>query len=77
MSEILNVFMLLDYLFPFCVTLFLNPSNLYITTNFEVILEKVPPYGRHFSSSCGGLQPLAATMGPFGPTLKQIRATFS
>ena len=26
------------------------------------------PYGRHFSSSCGGLQPLAATLRPFGPS---------
>ena len=26
-----------------------------------------PPYGRLLSSSCVGLQPLAATEGPFGP----------
>ena len=32
-----------------------------------ISLEKLPPYGRRFSSSCGGLQPLAAMVGPFGP----------
>ena len=33
-----------------------------------MILEKLPPYGRFFSISFGELQPLAATVGPFGPT---------
>ena len=32
----------------------------------EYKLEKVPPYGRHFASSWGGLLPSAATVGPFG-----------
>ena len=30
-------------------------------------LEKLPAYGRLISSSFGGLQPSAATVGPFGP----------
>ena len=38
--------------------------------NFKLILEKVPPYGRHFPSFCGGLQPSAAMVGPFGPSQK-------
>ena len=36
--------------------------------NFKKTLEKLPPYVRLFSSSCGGMQPLATTVGPFGPT---------
>ena len=32
-------------------------------------LEKLPTYGRLFSSFCGRLQPSAATVGPFGPSI--------
>ena len=31
-------------------------------------LEKLPPYGRLIPSSCGGLQPSAAAVKPFGPS---------
>ena len=31
--------------------------------NIKLELEKLPPYGRLFSSSCGGLQPSAANDG--------------
>ena len=36
---------------------------------FDVLLalEKLPPYGQLFSSSCRGLQPSAATVRPLGP----------
>ena len=34
-----------------------------IYIRFDNELEKVPSYGRHFPSSCRGLQPLAATIG--------------
>ena len=37
-------------------------------------LEKVRPYGRHFPSSFGELQPLAATGRPFGPNNRALRA---
>ena len=34
----------------------------------------MPPYGRHFPSSFGSLQPSAATVGPFGPNNRALRA---
>ena len=38
---------------------------LFFSQTFQILqpLEKLPPYGRLFSSSCGGLQPLAANDG--------------
>ena len=50
--------------------LFLNLKHTFI---FYKKLEKVPPYGRHFSSSCGGLRPSAAIVGPFGPNGVDLR----
>ena len=40
----------------------------------SLILEKL--LRPTFSSSCGGLQPLAATVGPFGPSKKIFRGKF-
>ena len=37
-----------------------TPKNVF---KFYILLEKLPPYVRLFSSSCGGLQPLAANGG--------------
>ena len=37
-------------------------------------LEKLPPYSRFFSSSCGWLQPSAAPVEPFGPNIGTLRA---
>ena len=37
-------------------------------------LEKLPPYERLFSLSCVGLQPSAATVGPFGHNNWDLRA---
>ena len=35
--------------------------------NFYIQLEKIAAIRAAFSSSCGGLQPSAATVRPFGP----------
>ena len=37
-------------------------------------LEKKPPYGRHFPSSCGEMHPSAATVGPFRPNSGALQA---
>ena len=41
---------------------------------FDKSLEKLLAFGAAFSSSCGGLQPSAATVGPFGPNNRDLRA---
>ena len=40
---------------------------------FLILLEKVPHYSRHFSSSWERLQSLATTMRPFGPSQKKLK----
>ena len=49
-----------------------EPWNLILFSSrllhFSEKLEKWPPYGPLFTSSCGGLQPSAATMGSFKPS---------
>ena len=54
-----------------------KPKNTVIF--FYNILEKVPPYGRHFPSSCRGLQwwgPSGPTVGPSGPAKKSVMKFF-
>ena len=34
----------------------------------------MPPYGRHFPSFCGGLQPSAKTVGPFHNVMMETKA---
>ena len=38
-------------------------------------LEELAPYGWFFSTSCGGLQPSAATVGPSGPIIRPFGPT--
>ena len=49
---------------------------IFLTQLFWVWLKKVLPNGRHFSNSCGGLQPWAVTVRPFGPSQKCFRIIF-
>ena len=55
----------------------INFAEHFVNGLLFLMLEKLPTYGRLFSSSCGGLQPSAARaqwgptgpkIGPFGPT---------
>ena len=41
-----------------------------------LLLEKVPPYGQLFSSSCGELQPSAANSGALRPTFSKMFLRF-
>ena len=54
-----KVYFLISFLIVFFIT--------HISIQCSHTLEKVPPYGQHFPNSCRGLQPSAATVGPFRP----------
>ena len=55
----------------FTLPIFLCPSSSHHKRQLMNLtqLEKLKVYGWLFSSPCGGLQPLAATVGPFGPSV--------
>ena len=48
-------------------------TSLFVHFSFIVITKKIATLWAAFSSSWGGLQPSAATVGPFGPKNRALR----